>query len=171
MTPVRTVVLLAAVVVVAILGAPEPVSAQDTVVTSLVGVEEVPSISTAGVGFFLGTISADESSLDYTLLYLSLEGAVQQAHIHLGQEGVNGAVIVFLCTNVGGGPVPPPACPTPGQFVAGTLTAADVIARPAQGIAAGDLAGLIRAIRAGKAYVNVHSDLFPGGEIRGQIKE
>jgi hypothetical protein len=38
-----------------------------------------------------------------------------------------------------------------------------------QGIAAGDFAELVRAIRAGKAYVNVHSSVFPGGEIRGQL--
>jgi hypothetical protein len=40
----------------------------------------------------------------------------------------------------------------------------------AQGIAAGEFAELVRAIKAGATYVNVHSSLFPTGEIRGQIK-
>ena len=31
-------------------------------------------------------------------------------------------------------------------------------------------AELVRAIRAGVAYVNVHSSVFPGGEIRGQTR-
>jgi hypothetical protein len=39
-----------------------------------------------------------------------------------------------------------------------------------QGVAAGELADLIRAIRAGAAYVNVHTATYPTGEIRGQIR-
>jgi hypothetical protein len=38
-----------------------------------------------------------------------------------------------------------------------------------QGIAAGDFAEILAAMRAGAAYVNVHSGNFPGGEIRGQV--
>jgi len=40
-----------------------------------------------------------------------------------------------------------------------------------QGLAAGDLAGVLKAIREGVAYVNIHSANFPNGEIRGQIKK
>ena len=39
-----------------------------------------------------------------------------------------------------------------------------------QGIAPGQLNELIAAIRAGVAYVNVHSTKFPGGEVRGQLR-
>ena len=39
-----------------------------------------------------------------------------------------------------------------------------------QGIAAGQFEELVRAIKAGVTYANVHSSLFPSGEIRGQIK-
>jgi hypothetical protein len=52
--------------------------------------------------------------------------------------------------------------------VEGVLTAANVIGPAAQGIAAGEFQELIRAMRAGKAYVNVHTTTFAGGEIRGQ---
>jgi CHRD domain-containing protein len=34
---------------------------------------------------------------------------------------------------------------------------------------AGEFAELLAAIRAGYVYANVHSALFPGGEIRGQL--
>jgi hypothetical protein len=34
---------------------------------------------------------------------------------------------------------------------------------------AGDLAGLLTAIKHHVAYVNMHSAKFPGGEIRGQL--
>jgi hypothetical protein len=53
--------------------------------------------------------------------------------------------------------------------VTGTLRPADVIGPAGQGITAGQFEELVRAIRAGATYVNVHSSLYPGGEIRGQL--
>jgi CHRD domain len=55
--------------------------------------------------------------------------------------------------------------------VSGTIVAANVIGPSDQGIAAGEIAELIAAIRAGRAYVNVHTTAFPGGELRGQIND
>ena len=49
------------------------------------------------------------------------------------------------------------------------ITAASVIGPAGQGISAGEFAELIRAIRSGNAYVNVHTMTFPAGEIRGQL--
>ena len=79
--------------------------------------------------------------------------------------------MVFLCTNLGNGPIGTQACPGPSSgTVAGTITAADVVSSASnQGIAAGELTEVLRAIRAGVTYANVHSNLFPGGEIRGQL--
>jgi hypothetical protein len=54
--------------------------------------------------------------------------------------------------------------------VTGTISPSDVQLITAQGLAAGDLAAVVRAIRAGFAYVNVHTTVFPSGEIRGQIR-
>jgi CHRD domain len=73
--------------------------------------------------------------------------------------------VAFLCG--GGGK---PACPAAGGTVSGTIVAADVLALPTQGLAAGDLAAFLRAMRAGVTYVNVHSMTFAAGEIRGQLK-
>jgi hypothetical protein len=58
--------------------------------------------------------------------------------------------------------------------VTGQITAANVIAASttSQMIVAGELAEVVAAIRAHRAYVNVHSTpLTPGGEIRGQVGE
>jgi hypothetical protein len=50
------------------------------------------------------------------------------------------------------------------------LTGADVVALPSQAVAAGEIGEVVRAIRAGKTYANVHTSTYPSGEVRGQIK-
>jgi len=139
--------------------------------------QEVPSISSTARGSFRAVVSEDESSIAWTLSYSDLEAAVQQAHIHLGQTGVNGGITVFFCTNLGNGPVGTQACPASPATITGTITAADVSPNiPAtaqargQGLGTGEFAELIRAIRSGNTYANVHSVTFPGGETRGQIR-
>ena len=143
----------------------------------LIGYEEVPSVSTVANGAFNADISADETQITYSLTYSALEGDVQQAHIHLGQRGVNGGISVFLCSNLGNGPAGTQACPPPPATITGTITAADVspnipatLAARNQGLDTGEFDELLTAIRAGKTYVNVHSTKFPGGEIRSQIE-
>jgi len=51
------------------------------------------------------------------------------------------------------------------------LTAASVVPVATQQIALTELNEVIAAIRAGNAYVNVHSAPSPGGEIRGQLDD
>jgi len=137
---------------------------------SLRGFEEPPAVSSTGRGEFRARISPGGDSFNYTLSYTALEGNVAQAHIHLGQKGVNGGISVFLCTNLGNGPAGTPLCPgTTEGTVSGTITAASVVGPAPQGIAVGELAELLRAIDKNATYVNVHSSKFPGGEIRGQI--
>lgn len=142
----------------------------------LTGYEEVPSVSTTGSGQFKARISNDESQIDWELKYSDLEAAVQQAHIHLGNVGVNGGITVFLCTNLGNGPAGIQPCPAPPATISGTIQAADVSPNiPAtqaarnQGLNTGEIEELIAAMRAGVTYVNVHSTTWPGGEIRSQI--
>jgi hypothetical protein len=40
---------------------------------------------------------------------------------------------------------------------------------PAQGITAMSFSDLLRVLKSGDAYVNVHTTNHPGGEIRGQV--
>lgn len=137
----------------------------------LIGYEEVPSVSTAARGEFRARISNDDSQIRYVLSYSDLEGAVQQSHIHVGQKGVNGGISVFLCSNLGNGPAGTQPCPPPPATISGTITPADVIGPTNQGVAPGEFEELLRAMRAGVTYVNVHSSKFPTGEIRSQIDE
>jgi hypothetical protein len=142
---------------------------------SLTGYQEVPVVSTTGHAEFRARISNEGTSIEYSLSYADLEGAVQQSHIHVGQPGVNGGISVFLCTNLGNGPTGTQACPQSGT-ITGVIAATDVspnipatAAARTQGINTGELDELIAAIRAGATYVNIHSTTWPGGEIRSQI--
>ena len=136
----------------------------------LAGYSETPlAISTTGDGRFRVNINERAQEISYELSYADLEGTVTQAHIHFGSVSQTGGISVFLCTNLGNGPAGTQACPAAPATVSGTITPADVIGPAAQGITAGQFAELIEAIRSGTTYVNVHSTLYPGGEIRSQL--
>jgi len=145
----------------------------DQISALLTGYEESPAVSTTGRGEFTATIDPDGDAIQYTETFSGLQGTVTQSHIHVGQLSVNGSVVIFLCQTATN-PDPTslaPQCPQEGT-VTGTITAANVIAgsMAPQQLEAGDLAAVVTAIRAGAAYANVHTNISPGGEIRGQIR-
>ena len=126
---------------------------------------EAGAVSTVGSGKFTAKVREDPLRIEYRLRYEDLEGATTtQAHIHFGQKHTVGGVSAFLC---GGGDKP--ACTPDSGDISGTIDAADVVGPAGQGIAAGELTELIRAMRNGATYANVHTSTWPGGEIRGQI--
>jgi len=131
------------------------------------------AVSTPARGTFRARLAQGGKAIEYELSYRDLLGDVTQSHIHFGQRGTTGGIMVWLCQT------PPdftdptgkaPTCPEEGT-VRGEITAANIIGGAAtQGIAEGEFEEAVRAIRAGAAYVNVHSTSFPPGEIRGQVK-
>ena len=136
----------------------------------LSGYQEDPlALSTTGAGSFTARVDERAGTLTYRLTYSSLEGTVAQAHIHLGGQAQSGGISVFLCSNLANGPAGTQLCPAAPATVTGTITAANVIGPAAQGIAPGEFAELLRAVDARTTYVNVHSSLYPGGEIRSQL--
>jgi hypothetical protein len=141
---------------------------------TLVGTGEIPAVSTPARGSFSAEIQGD--SVAWSLTYSGLEGDVLQSHIHFAQPFTNGGIVVWLCrTSQPAPPAPaalPQTCPQSGT-ITGVFTADDVVgpASPnTQGIEPGDFSEVVRAMRAGLAYVNVHSSIAAGGEIRGQVK-
>jgi len=153
------------------------VASAEHIQAALIGYEEVPAVSTVATGSFTATISPDDQSIDYELTYSGLQGTVQQAHIHVAQLSVNGSIVIWLCQTTTT-PAPAavhaltPSCPQSGT-VTGHITATNVIAGSiaSQQLAAGELAEVIAAMRAGAAYANVHTTpLSQGGEIRGQVR-
>ncbi len=106
----------------------------------------------------------DEDTLSYELKMQGIEN-VTQAHIHVATDpGGDGPPAVWLY------PAAPPAAVVPGEFIgvlgAGDVTAADFVG-PLAGLTLDDL---FAAIEQGRAYVNVHTEQFPAGEIRGQLR-
>jgi len=134
---------------------------------TLTGFEETPqSLSSPGRGEFHATIDDENQVISYSLTISGLPTSILFAHVHFGQRATSGGVSAFLC----GGGSKPAACPADGT-VTGTITPADVVGPTGQGIAPGEWAELVAALRAGFTYANVHTSAFPGGEIRGQIND
>lgn len=137
---------------------------------NLIGYEEVPAVSTVANAEFRADPSPYGNQVNWELTYRGLEGNITQSHIHFGQRGVNGGIVVFLCSNLGNGPAGTQPCPASPATIRGTFSSGDVgTGAAAQGIGAGEFAELLRAMRAGTTYVNVHSTIWPGGEVRSQI--
>lgn len=106
----------------------------------LSGSQEVPVVTTGASGS--GTITvADDGSVSGSVMTTGIAGTA--AHIHMAAAGQNGPVAIPL-TKSGDGVWAVPA--------GAKLTEAQVA-----------------AFKAGKLYVNVHSDANKGGEIRGQL--
>ena len=128
----------------------------------LAGDNEVPPINTkatAALKLELG------STITFTVTYANLSTPLLFSHFHFAPSKVAGGVMIFLCG--GGGQ---PSCPQTlsGTFT-GTITPANVTGPIAQGIAAGDLTSALEAVGEGNSYINMHTTMFPGGELRGQI--
>ncbi len=149
---------------------------KNTFHATLRGINETPGpVATQATGSFQATLSADGTTLSYTVTYNNLNAPITQSHIHFGLSKETGGVMVFLCQTAA---APAPAtdlgvqtCPagTSGT-VSGTITVANVVGPNAQGITpAADFDKVIQAIREGASYANVHSTRSPGGEIRGVV--
>jgi hypothetical protein len=131
---------------------------------NLTGYNEVPAVLTAGSGQVTVAVSPDQTSLDITLNFTQLLDVAQSVSLYLGLPANAGGAVASIC---GGAK---PACPTtPDGTVTLALSASDILAVPAQGLAAGDLTSVIQALSNGAIYINVITTKFPNGEIRGQF--
>jgi hypothetical protein len=133
---------LAAVLAVSIAGAAPTASSK--VSAALTAKAEVPAQTVKnakGTGSFSGTLSG--SKLTWKLTWAHLSGAAIAAHIHMAKAGKAGNVVVPLCAGA-----------TCKSGIHGTVTLK---------------AAVLKAVKDGGAYVNVHTAKNPNGEIRGQI--
>jgi hypothetical protein len=134
-------------------------------------------------------IADDSLSFDYKLIASNIDN-ITQAHIHCGPPGANGPIVVWLYPSpTATAALPGGAGRHDGVLAEGTVVSGAALnVRPTPtptpaacpgGVA--NFADVLRQIRAGNAYVNVHTNDgvaptntgpgdFPGGEIRGQLE-
>ena len=121
--------------------------APERFIAFLSGANEPTPITTAAQG--LATITVNGNVISYSVELSNIDSAFL-AHIHHNVAGLNGPVRVNLYV--------PPRVSTDSNFsgllIEDTTTVADSV---------------LTFIRGGAAYVNVHTKLNPGGEIRGQL--
>jgi hypothetical protein len=97
----------------------------------------------SATGTFTATLTKTDSgtALNWQLSFSNLTGPGTAAHIHIGEPGKAGPVVVPLCT----------------PCTSGATGTANINAT------------VLAAILNGTAYVNVHTKTNPAGEIRGQV--
>lgn len=134
-------------------GASERPTAVTTTASGKATVELIPSYRDS-------TLKVDTNTVRVEVLVSTID-SVTQAHIHAGDANTAGPVMVFVLSNVAAGRAP----------ITGTdrvLTFID-ITRATAFTAPFTFDSLLTRIKAGTAYINVHTRRNPGGEIRGQI--
>lgn len=124
----------------------------------LTGQDEVPPVQTSATGKAEFTAPANDT-VKYRINITGISGATE-AHIHSGQAGENGEVVVDLIT-----PTSKNNDVSYGMTIRGNFSDSD-LKGPMQGKTLDDLAA---AMDSGETYVNVHTGQHPDGEIRGQI--
>ena len=132
---------------------------QNGYIAVLNGKNEVPShpdVTATGISGFI--VNSGNSKIWYQIEAEGLKG-VTQAHIHSGEAGENGPVVATLFKGS--------KDTVNGALVQGSITA-DKLEGPLKGKSISDLVSLIDK---SSAYVNVHTESFPDGEIRGQISK
>ena len=136
----------------------EPGAEATSFITLLNGDEALSAVDTDAKGMFRARLNEAETDLEFVLIVGRIRG-VTAAHIHCAPFGESGAIGVTLFDD---GPV---------DIRRGTLAAGSILA-PDVGNGCGwtTLDDVLAALRSGDTYVNVHTETWPGGEIRGQIE-
>lgn len=109
------------------------------------GMQEVPEVTTMGRGVASLKLTADMDSLWYDVQLTGLSGPAQMAHFHMADPGMSGGVVVDLTSGV------------MGDRIQGWVTGMDLSME------------LINDLLRGHIYINVHTAMHPGGEVRGQV--
>jgi len=161
-------VILSLVGTLAVVGSAVAASADNdrNFVAPLKAREEVqtPAVESNAAGLARFQLNDDGDELSFKLIVANIDN-VLFSHIHCGPDGVNGPIIAFLYDG--------PTVTANGVLAQGVLTGGDVVSRPDSAACPGGVSSfedLLEKVANGGAYVNVHTQVYPMGEIRGQIR-
>ena len=115
-------------------------------------------VNTGAFGNATVVVDMTARTVAYAVNVWNLPSGVTASHIHIGSALTAGPVVVNLS---------PPATASNDFGFSGTVADTAFTLRPDQGIRSAD--DLFQALQGGNSYVNVHSAVNPGGEIRGQL--
>jgi len=125
----------------------------DTYVAILSGAREVPAVQTTASG--QATFNRVGAKVTYTVTATGFSTPLTVGHVHIGDVGVIGPVIVPFTIVAQSGTVASGSIDLSVPITQGNITIS------------GD--SLRTLFESGKSYVNLHTAAYPGGEIRGQI--
>jgi CHRD domain-containing protein/PEP-CTERM motif-containing protein len=137
---------------------------------TLTGSQEVPPSGSAGIGSALVTLDTVTNLLTVNVSFAGLGSPTIASHIHCcTPPGANALVATAVPTFPGF-----PLGVTTGTYlmtfdltVASTYNPAFITAHG--GTVSGAMAAFIAGLNSGQTYLNIHTTLFQGGEIRGQL--
>jgi len=164
----RTLLLAAVTIALSLMLSPATYADSITFTATLSGANENPANSSPGTGFASVTINTVLNTMVVNVSFTGLEAGTTASHIHCcvapgGNAGVATTVPFFPGFPIG---------VTSGTYSsvfdltsASTYNPAFIAANG--GSVAGAEAVLLAGIESGDAYLNVHTTMFPAGEIRG----
>jgi hypothetical protein len=166
----RKTIILVGLVVAVFMWSPAARADQLVFTTTLTGAQEVPPTGSPGVGSALVTLDTVTNMLTVNVSFAGLVSPTVASHIHCcAGPGANALVATAVPTFPGF-----PLGVTTGTYLMSfDLTAASTY-NPAfitanGGTVAAAQAAFIAGLTNGLAYLNIHTEQFPTGEIRGQL--
>jgi hypothetical protein len=132
-----------------------------TLTAELSGANETPApgVLTGAYGFATVRVDIGARSVDWIVDVFNMPSGTNNAHIHVGGPGIAGPTVINI---------PFPTGVSNDYRLTGSATSATAGLRPDQGLRSWD--DVLQSIVGGQTYVNVHSAVNGGGEIRGQLR-
>lgn len=121
------------------------------------GANETPGILTGANATARVTLHPDQT-VSYVIQAFNIPSGLTQGHFHVGGVGLAGPIVVDIVV---------PATISNDFTLSGTVGPSALRPRPEQGIRSWE--DFVQSLVGGQTYLNLHSQVNPGGEIRGQV--